>query len=75
MIAYNIAGLKRYGSFNAVKLVEEFDYSSMARETIKMLKNNNNDLFDENVKNFLGKHTWQNVAMAYKNIFEKYLRF
>ena len=73
VIAYNIAGLKGYGSFNAVKLVEEFDYSSMAREAIKMLKNNNDDLFDENVKSFLRKHTWQNVAIAYKNIFEKYL--
>jgi hypothetical protein len=47
----------------------------MVKKAIKMLKNNTNDLFDENVKSFLKKHKWQNVAIAYRNIFEKYLRF
>ncbi len=73
VIAYNIAGLKTYNDFKAVKLVNEFDYKAMANEAIKILKMDNiNDLFDDDITEFIKKHNWYNVAMEYKNIIEKY---
>lgn len=73
VVAYNIAGLKIYKNFNAVKLVKEFDYKSMADEAVKILKMENTDeLFDKNIDDFLTEHTWYNVAMQYRNIIEKY---
>ena len=72
-IAYNIAGLKIYKNLNAVKLVNEFDYESMANEAVKILKMNDlNSLFDAKVANFINEHNWNNVAIEYKNIIEKY---
>ena len=74
VIAYSIAGLKIYKNFNAVKLVNEFEYKSMADEAIKILKMENTDeLFDKNINDFLARCTWYNVAMQYRNVIEKYV--
>jgi len=74
VIAYNIAGVKIYENLKAVKLVNEFDYNAMANEAIKILKMNNiNSLFDDDINDFINEHNWNNVAMEYKNIIEKYI--
>ena len=72
-IVYNIAGVKIYENLNAVKLVNEFDYESMANEAVKILKMNDvNSLFNDNLNDFINEHNWNNVAMEYKKIIEKY---
>jgi len=73
VIAYNIAGVKIYENFKAVKLVNEFDYKAMANEAVKILKMNDvNRLFDDNMTDFINEHNWNSVAMEYKSIIEKY---
>ena len=73
VIAYNIAGVKIYENLKAVKLVNEFDYKTMANETVKILKMNDvNGLFDDKLDNFIYEHNWNNVAIEYKDIIEKY---
>lgn len=74
VVAYDIAGLATYKGLKPVKLINEFDYDSMATEAIKLLKSDqNDDLFDLNVDDFLRIHTWKNVAVEYNRIIEKYL--
>jgi len=74
VIAYNIAGVKIYENLKAVRLVNEFDYKAMANEAVRILKMKDiNRLFDNNLNDFINEHNWNNVAMEYKSIIEKYI--
>ena len=73
VIAYNIAGVKIYKNLKAIKLVNEFDYKGMANAAVEILKMNNVfSLFDDNLNDFINEHNWNNVALEYKSIIEKY---
>lgn len=75
VIAYNIAGLQLYNKFKAVKLVREFDFSSMAQKALTILNMDNEEyknLFNDKIDNFIKEHTWYNVAMQYKKAIDKY---
>ena len=74
VVTYNIAGLKIYKKFSAVKMVNEFDYKALADEAVKILKMENTDhLFDNGIDEFINQHSWDNVAREYKNILDKYI--
>ncbi len=74
VVAYNIAGLKIYDKLNAVKLVKEFDYKALADEAVKILKmENTENLFDNSIDEFINQHSWNNLAIEYKNILDKYI--
>ena len=71
VIAYNIAGLRIYQGLQAVHLVEEFNYSAMATEVLKLLKTDNlSSLFGKDEENFIKKYTWTDVAMQYRKYFQ-----
>ena len=70
VIAYDIAGLRIYKGLQAVHLVEEFNYSAMASEVLKLLKTENtSSLFSKEEEEFIEKHTWNRVAMQYREVF------
>ena len=69
VVAYDIPGLSIYKNIKAVRLVNEFDYKRMAYEAISMLKMDTENIFDENTKKFIEKHSWNNVADQYKKYF------
>ncbi len=71
VIAYNIAGLQIYKNFKSVKLISEFDYGAMADEALKIL-NNNDNIVDESINEFIHKYTWENVASQYREMIDKY---
>ena len=74
VVAYNIAGLKIYSKFKAVRLVNEFDYKGMANAIEYFLKSSNyQDLFnDTELRQFLNNHTWENVAEQYRKVFTQF---
>lgn len=74
VIAYDIAGLNIYKKFKSIKYVKEFDYEAMAKEAVHIIKaDSTEDLFEDNLFNmFISEHTWYNVAMQYKYVFDKF---
>jgi glycosyltransferase involved in cell wall biosynthesis len=72
VVAYDIAGLNIYKKFRVVKLVKEFDYKAMSEEAINILKAEDvTNLFDDAlIDQFIAEHSWNNVAMQYKNIID-----
>jgi len=72
VVAYDIAGLRIYKDLKAVHLVKEFNYSAMAYEVIKLMKTGNlSSLFGKEEEEFIKKHTWDGVAMQYREYFNK----
>lgn len=71
VVAYNIPAIKEfYSDIKSVKVVNEYDYKSMAENAVKFFNvENYDDLFnDENLKKLLKKHSsWENVADAELN--------
>ncbi len=74
VVAYNIpAIIEFYSNIKSVKIVDEYDYKSMAENAVKFFNMDNYDeLFDdENLKNLIKKHSsWENVADAELNALE-----
>ncbi|MEM0135753.1 MAG: glycosyltransferase [Thermoplasmatales archaeon] len=73
VVAYDIAGLGAYRNLKAVKLVKEFDYDKMASEALRIASLNSKDeLFDNDFHSFMRRFNWENVALKYKELFDKY---
>ena len=79
VIAYNIPAIASvYKSLPAVKIVEEYDYKSMAEKAIEILKMDLNKFYEEhmdkNLLRFLELHSsWRNVAEEEINTIQKFI--
>ncbi len=72
VVAYDIAGLHIYKGLQAVHLVKEFDYLAMASEILKLMTAEHlSSLFGKDEEEFIKKHTWNRVAMQYREYFHK----
>ena len=47
--------------------------TSYKKADIKLKMKDINRLFDNNLNDFINEHNWNNVAMEYKSIIEKYI--
>jgi len=73
VVVYDIAGLSEYKDMRAVRFVNEFDYESMAVESMKILNMDDvTSLFDYSIDRFLNERTWEKVAEQYDIMFRKY---
>jgi glycosyltransferase involved in cell wall biosynthesis len=79
VVAYNIPAIASvYKSLPAVKIVEEYDYKSMAEKAIEILKMDLNKFYEEhmdkNLLRFLELHSsWRNVAEEEINTIQKFI--
>ncbi|MCY0850144.1 glycosyltransferase family 4 protein [Sulfuracidifex metallicus] len=79
VVGYDIPAIKSvYSNLEMIKIVREFDKNSMAIEASKLYSTSEKELNtlinNEKVLDFLRLHSsWDNVAIAVKNIINKYL--
>ena len=73
VVAYDIPGLSYFRNFSNVRMVKEFDISSMASSAIEILKNLNFSELTDSEKEFIKIHVWDNVAMEHSRLIDKYL--
>ena len=79
VVAYNIPAIASvYKNLPVVKIVEEYDYKSMAEKAIEILKMDLNKFYewhmDKNLLRFLELHSsWRNVAEEEINTIKKFI--
>jgi len=79
VVAYNIHAITSiYKNLPTVEIVDEYDYKSMARKAIKILKMDLNEFYmknmDRNLLDFLElHHSWKNVAKEEKNTIQEFV--
>lgn len=79
VVAYNIHAITSiYKNLPTVEIVEEYDYKSMAKKAIEILKMDLNEFYakhmDRNLLAFLElHHSWKNVAKEEKNTIQEFV--